>query len=104
MYTCPIELNDVRYDAASQSFEATVTVHDNATVRRYACAIVAPITMTFDQAAKGLARQAVRRHQARGGLFSEVSEAMLGTSHPLTRRNAKRWLNRLIDLPLRKAA
>lgn len=104
MYTCPIELSDVRYNAAQQQFEAAVTVHDNTTVRRYACAIAAPITMDFDTASKGLARQAIRRHQQRGGLFSELAGRDF---RPLPRRGAKtpmRWLKRLIDLPARAAA
>lgn len=104
MYTCPIELNDVQYNATEQQFEASVTVHDNATVRRYACAIAAPITVDFEQAAKGLAKQAIRRHQSGRGLFSERETRMSRTSSRLTRRSVNRWLQRLIDLPAREAA
>ncbi|MEM7521102.1 MAG: orotidine 5-phosphate decarboxylase [Pseudomonadota bacterium] len=104
MYTCPIELSDVRYNAGTQSFEASVTVHDNATVRRYACAMQAPITMAFDDAAKGLAKQAIRRHQRRGGLFSDMTDRVQNVPARMTRRTAKRWLARLIDLPARHAA
>ena len=104
MYTCPIQLKDVRYNAATQCFEASVTVHDNSTVRSYACAIAAPITMNFDDASRGLARQAIRRHQHRGGLFSEV-----GRFEPRQRAGRKgfdpvRWLENLIGLPERRAA
>ena len=104
MYTCPIELSDVRYNAVTQRFEASVTVHDNATVRRYACTIEAPITTAFADAAKGLARQAIRRHQHRGGLFSDVSGTVHNMPARLTPHTAKRWLARLIDLPARHAA
>ncbi len=104
MYTCPIQLTDVRYNAASQTFEALVTVHDNTLVRRYACAFQAPMTLTFDDAAKGLAKQAIRRHQHRGGLFSEPN------SHKPRQRAGRpgfdpvRWLESLITRSDRTAA
>lgn len=62
MQTVPLQLSDVIYNAATQSFEALVTVHDGDSARSYACAISAPITMEFDEAARGLATQAMRRH------------------------------------------
>ncbi|MEL6464214.1 MAG: orotidine 5-phosphate decarboxylase [Pseudomonadota bacterium] len=62
MQTVPLQLSDVIYNAATQSFEALVTVHDAGRVRSYACAIDAPITMEFEEAAEGLATQAMRRH------------------------------------------
>lgn len=104
MYTCPIELKDVRYNAGNQCFEAIVTLHDNATVRRYACAFEAPITLAFEDATKGLARQAIRRHQQKDGLFSEFSEMVRETPRRLTRWSTRRWLNGLISAPERKAA
>lgn len=104
MYTCPIELSDVHYDAATQHFQARVTVHDNAIVRRYACAIPAPITMSYEDAAKGLAKQAIRRHQTRGGLFSDLSDRRnLAPVRP-TGKAANRWLRKLLDIPARAAA
>lgn len=69
MYHVPLELKDVIYNAATQSFEALVTVHDGSNKRRYACSINAPIDMEFDDAARGLATQALRRH-ARGQMDS----------------------------------
>ncbi|GGX41837.1 hypothetical protein GCM10007385_06760 [Tateyamaria omphalii] len=62
MQTVPLQLSDVIYNAATQSFEALVTVHDAMGARSYACAINAPITMEFADAADGLATQAMRRH------------------------------------------
>lgn len=62
MQTVPLQLSDVIYNAATQSFEALVTVHDASGERSYACAINAPITMAFEDAAEGLATQAMRRH------------------------------------------
>ena len=62
MQTVPLQLSDVIYNAATQSFEALVTIHDAGNTRSYACAIDAPITMEYEDAAKGLATQAMRRH------------------------------------------
>jgi len=62
MYTIPLQFSDVIYNAANQTFEALVTVHDVSEARRYACAISAPIDMEFEDAAKGLSTQAMRRH------------------------------------------
>ncbi len=62
MQTVPLQLSDVIYNATNQSFEARVTVHDTSGARSYACAIEAPITMEFEDAAAGLATQAMRRH------------------------------------------
>ena len=72
MQTRQIQMNDVIYNAAEQCFEALVTVHDGDRSRKYACAINAPMTMSFDQAAKGLTKQAERRHISRGGMYSEI--------------------------------
>lgn len=63
MHTVPLQLNDVVYNAANQSFEALVTVHDVAGTSRYACAIQSPIDTDFETAAAGLATQALRRHE-----------------------------------------
>ena len=60
MQTRPIQLTDVTYNAATQCFEALVTVQDGEQLRRYACAIDAPITMSYRDAADGLSRQALR--------------------------------------------
>lgn len=64
MQTRPIQLTDVIYNAASQSFEALVTVHSGKMSRKYPCAINAPISMSFEEAAKGLTKQALRRDHA----------------------------------------
>ena len=64
MPTVPLQLSDVIYNAATQSFEALVTLHDDRGARSYACAIDAPIEMNFEDAATGLATQAMRRHSS----------------------------------------
>ena len=104
MYTCPLQLSDVRYNAASHAFEAAVTVHDNATVRRYACAIDAPITMSFEDAARGLARQAIRQHQQGGGLFSERGLPAARLRPARSGLAPVRWLHALVHRPERTAA
>lgn len=104
MYTCPIQMNDVRYNATNQSFEATVTVHDNSTIRTYACAFNAPISMSFAEAAKGLSVQAIRRHQMGGGLFSETRFAPLRARAPRIKRTPAAWLHNLLNIPKNEAA
>ena len=54
MQQYPVELNSVIYNATTQSFEALVTVHAPQGARKYACAIDAPITMTYSDAASCL--------------------------------------------------
>ena len=61
MQTQAVELNNVIYNAANQSFEALVTVYAKTSSRSFACAINAPIDMTFEDAAQGLSTQALRR-------------------------------------------
>ena len=104
MQTHTIQLSDVIYNAANQSFEALVTVHNDDGSRRYACAIDAPIDMSFEDAAKGLKTQAMRRHAGRGGLFSQT----LTRSPALRAGRAKfdpvRWLHGLLDGSSQRAA
>lgn len=104
MYTCPIQMKDVRYNAINQSFEATITVHDNTILRSYACAIQAPITTSFEDAARGLSKQAIRRHQSRGGLFSEQSRPLPRTRAGRRGFDPIRWLEGLMHLPGQRAA
>lgn len=104
MQTRPIQLTEVIYNAANQSFEALVTVHDGATSRKYPCAIDAPISMSFDDAAHGLSKQALRRHRAKNGTFSEVQ-----TPTPPLRAGRRsfdpmRWLENLVKQPGQRAA
>jgi len=104
MYACPIEMKDVRYNPANQCFEASVTVHDYSTVRTYACAIEAPMSMSFANAAKGLTKQAIRRHQRKGGLFSEM-ERFIPRSRAARRSFVPgRWMRDLLNIPGREVA
>ena len=100
----PVQLKDVFYNAANQSFEALVTVHDGENTKNYACAISAPIEMTFEDAAKGLKTQALRRHKSNAGLASRYV-----TPRPLMRagrstRTTIQWLENLIRNPIRRVA
>jgi hypothetical protein len=100
----PVKIDSVRYNAATQSFEAAVTVYGDRGTRSYACAIEAPITTTFAEAAEGLAVQAQRRYGGRGGLHSRR------TAHvPRLRAGGRafdpsRWLQGLLGKNGRSAA
>lgn len=105
MQTLPIQLSDVIYNAGTQTYDALVTVHDGTQTRKYACSIEAPITMSFKDAARGLSKQALRRHASRGGMYSELRQAPL----PPTRAGRQKfdplhWLEQLVNLPGRRAA
>lgn len=92
----PIKMDCVRYNAATQSFEATVTVFGELGTRSYACAISAPITMTFADAADGLARQAQRRYDGRGGLFARPISRYPALRSGARRFNPRQWLREVI--------
>jgi len=104
MQTQKIQLADVIYNATEQCFEALVTVYDADTARKYACAINAPITMSYADAAGGLSKQALRRHASHNGMYSEIR-------HPAPVQRAgrpgfdpRRWLENLMQSPGRHAA
>lgn len=90
MQTLKTELSDVIYNPAAQAFEARVTLHTLSGAQTYACAIEAPITTSFEDAAKGLTTQALRKHGAPRGLRSwigpsAVSRAVKRQTHHLRR-------------------
>lgn len=70
MNTAKVELSNVFYNAANQSFEALATVSDGTASRKIACAIDAPIDMSFEDAAAGLTTHALRRYAGKPGLAS----------------------------------
>ena len=104
MQTRPIQLTDVVYNAANQSFEALVTVHDGKCSRKYACAINAPISTSFQDAADGVARQALRRHTSKVGVYSEVRFPAPTQRAGRRSFDPMRWLENLADLSGRRAA
>ena len=91
-----LELRDVTYNAATQRFEGLVTVHHARHSYRYACAIDAPITMSFEAAAAGLSKQAERRHQRISCLRSETRHHLPKTRAGRTRFDPVRWLSSLV--------
>ena len=74
MQSLKTELSEVIYNAAEQAFEAKVTVHAQQGPVTYACAIPAPINTSFEDAAKILATEALRRHGGPVGLRSYTAK------------------------------
>ncbi|WP_258294689.1 hypothetical protein [Pseudosulfitobacter koreensis] len=93
MQQYPVELNNVNYNATTQSFEALVAVHTPQGTHRYACAIDAPITMAYSDAASGLATQALRRHAGEPGLSSSLNLADAQARARAGKPKARRTLN-----------
>jgi len=104
MQTRPIQMTDVTYNAANQCFEALVTVQTGKQQHRYACAIEAPITMSFEDAAKGLTRQALRRHEQKRGLSSEVLRHVPAQRAGRRSFDPLRWLEEVMHMTGRDAA
>lgn len=104
MQTQTVQLSDVIYNAANQTFEALATVHKDGRTRKYACEINAPIAMTFEEAADGLSKQALRRETHRGGLHSEVSAHVAHQRAGRPRFDPRRWLEELMAMPGNRAA
>jgi hypothetical protein len=86
------ELTRVIYNAATQAFEARVTVHGADGPQSYACAIEAPITLSFEDAATGLTRQALRKHGAPRGLRSWIAPANVERVATRTAQRLRRGL------------
>ncbi len=99
-----VRIDHVHYNAASQSFEATVTVYGRHLARKFACSINAPITMSFEDAASGLAKQATRRFEKRQGLRSTLIAS--APKHRAGRNgfDPVTWLQGLLGRPDHKAA
>jgi hypothetical protein len=90
-----VHINDVIYNASTQCFEALVSVSAGTRAAKYPCAIEAPITMSFEDAADGLMTQALRRHSQGSGLYSQMRKHA-----PLPRAGRQRfdprdWLEQL---------
>ena len=90
-----VEIAEVIYNPAEQAFEARVTVHDAGKRHVYPCSINAPITMEYARAARGLARQALRRHGSPQPLRSTIAP-------PQTQAGLLRRIHRMLrrGLPL----
>ncbi|WP_299027543.1 orotidine 5-phosphate decarboxylase [uncultured Sulfitobacter sp.] len=90
-----VQINDVIYNAASQCFEALVIVDTGSRTAKYPCAIQAPITMEFDEAAAGLTTQALRRHTQRFGLKSQMRSHAPAPRAGRQRFDPRKWLAQL---------
>jgi len=84
-------VSDVMYNAATQSFEATVTFFENGTATRYACEVPAPITMSFRDATHRLIAQARRQQKTSGSLQARVFPSPPPASNRRTRAPATIW-------------
>ncbi len=92
MQTVQTELKDVIYNAAEQAFEAKVTIHEGPQSHSYACAIAAPMTMSFEDAAKGLSKQAMRKHGAPRGLRATMARSGVRLVSHILRPKKRRGL------------
>ncbi|MGB5865901.1 MAG: orotidine 5-phosphate decarboxylase [Sulfitobacter sp.] len=90
-----VKMTDVIYNGATQSFEALVTVTTAHETRKYPCAIEAPINMTFDQAAKGLETKALRLHNKRYGMYSQMKMYAPSLRAGREKFDPRRWLQQL---------
>ncbi len=90
-----VQINDVAYNAATQCFEALVTVRKQDRIYKYPCAIEAPISMSFEQAAEGLQKQALRSHKAGRGMYSQMRRQVAGMRAGRPRFDPRSWLAQL---------
>jgi hypothetical protein len=87
-----IRIGHVAYNAATQCFEALVTVHSDGRTKNIPCAIEAPITMSFARAAEGLKKQALRRQGRNLGLFSQMRRQVADVRAGRPRFDPRGWL------------
>lgn len=104
MKTRPIQIDEVVYNASTQSFDALVTVHDGPLTRKYACAIQAPISMSFEVAAAGLTTQALRLHATKRGTYSETKRYALPALATAKNADPIKWLSQFMPMPGQRAA
>lgn len=88
----PVELSNVIYNPATQSFEARAVVHDPKGARSYACAVSSPITTNFEEASARLNSEALRRH---GGQSSALPQARIARKRQEPTRTGQRAMQRL---------
>lgn len=90
-----IKIDEVVYNAANQCFEAMVSVGTGSKTSKYPCSIEAPINMSFEQASKGLMKQAMRRHQSPTGLHSQMRSHVATVRAGRQRFDPREWLAQL---------
>lgn len=99
-----VQISDVVYNAGTQCFEALVTVASHTKTAKYPCAIEAPISMSFEQAARGLETQALRRHKAGKTMHSQMRHHVANTRAGRSSFDPRAWLAQLGFGPLNRAA
>jgi|TARA_B110000908_G_C10220121_1_gene434886 hypothetical protein len=90
-----VQLSQVIYKAASQSFEALATVTSQANTKTFPCSIEAPINMSFERAAEGLKTQAVRKSASAHGIYSQMRHHMATVRAGRPRFDPRTWLAQL---------
>lgn len=99
-----VQLSQVIYNAATQSFEALATVTTQTETKTYPCAIEAPITMSFERAAKGLKIKALRKSASNSGMYSQMRHHMAAVRAGRPRFDPRTWLAQLGFGSIDKAA
>lgn len=90
-----VQLRNVTYNAANQSFEALATVTSQSGTRTHPCFIEAPVTMSFEGAAKGLETQALRNDTRESGLSSQMRHRVVPVRAGRQRFGPRAWLAQL---------
>lgn len=99
-----VQLSQVIYNAATQSFEALATVTTQSGTKTYPCAIEAPITMSFERAAEGLKIKALRNSKSRRGMCSQLRHHVATVRAGRARFDPRTWLAQLGFGSIDKAA
>lgn len=90
-----VQLSNVIYNAGNQCFEALATVTTQSATKTHACAIEAPISMSFEQAAEGLKLQALRQNEKGAGMYSQMRHHVATARAGRPRFDPRTWLAQL---------
>lgn len=82
-------IEQVRYNAAEQCFEALVTLHTDTGAVRVASRYAAPLSAEYEDVTEKLHEDALRKRDADGALKSRISDA---PSHRVAPRHWTDWL------------
>lgn len=99
-----VHLNQVVYNAATQTFDALATVTTQAETKTFPCSIEAPITMSFERAADGLKTKALRTSKQGNSMYSQMRHRMAAVRAGRPRFDPRAWLAQLGFGPIDKAA
>ncbi|MEH6830548.1 orotidine 5-phosphate decarboxylase [Sulfitobacter sp.] len=99
-----VHLSEVIYNGATQSFEALATVSTQTDTKTYPCSIEAPMSMSFERAAKGLETQALRKSASGKGMYSQMRHHMATVRAGRPRFDPRAWLAQLGFGSIDKAA